>query len=64
MRAEWLVETGLSPAGFLAIVNTLFPVAMRPGIDPIHFGAASILGFVPEPSALRFAAPRAHEKGY
>jgi C4-dicarboxylate transporter DctM subunit len=57
--AEWLVETGLGPIGFLAVVNVmlllagnimepssiilitapiLFPVAMKLGIDPIHFG--------------------------
>jgi C4-dicarboxylate transporter DctM subunit len=57
--AEWLVETGLGPVGFLAVVNVmlllagnimepssiilitapiLFPVAMKLGIDPIHFG--------------------------
>jgi C4-dicarboxylate transporter DctM subunit len=57
--ADWLVETGLGPIGFLLIANILlllagnimepssiilitapilFPVAMKLGIDPIHFG--------------------------
>jgi C4-dicarboxylate transporter DctM subunit len=57
--AEWLVQTGHGPIGFLMVVNILllvmgnfmepssiilitapilFPIAMKLGIDPIHFG--------------------------
>ncbi len=59
MMAEWMLDKGLGPIGFLLMVNVLlliagnvmepssivlimapilFPVAVKLGIDPIHFG--------------------------